>query len=310
MARLSTQPPTRVATLADLVGIAHTVETEAIRCYSRLAGEMRRRGEAATADAFERMAREEDAHVAAVEGWAGGLGQPVPEDDRFCWRLPVDLAASWEEVSGSALLTPYRAYAIAVDNEQRAFAFYAYLAASADDDRIAREAEALAREELRHAALLRTWRRLAWRAERDPATGRLPGHASVDSPEHLAAVVAAAEAETAACHRLLGARLRAAGDPESAALLEQLAGEAEARTSATVPGHCDAEECTAERPTPLLLAAQRPLERLCETLESTLAETDDERLQAPTQDALAHAVARIARIGRRIEAIEAGAPLP
>src|SRR3546814_5080609 len=178
MALLTTEPPTLVDTLADLVGIAHTIETEAIRSYTRLAAEMRRRGEIATAEAMEAMAREEDAHVAAVESWARRLDQPVPGDDRFRWRLPADLAATWDEVSGSALLTPFRAYAIAVDNEQRAFAFYAYLSASAEDPAIAREAEALAREELRHAALLRTWRRAAWRRERQVDRQRSEEHTS------------------------------------------------------------------------------------------------------------------------------------
>src|SRR3546814_3422025 len=117
MALLTTEPPTLVDTLADLVGIAHTIETEAIRSYTRLAAEMRRRGEIATAEAMEAMAREEDAHVAAVESWARRLDQPVPGDDRFRWRLPADLAATWDEVSGSALLTPFRAYAIAGSEE-------------------------------------------------------------------------------------------------------------------------------------------------------------------------------------------------
>jgi len=304
MARLSTEPPTRVETLAELVGIAHTVETEAIRCYRRLADEMRRRGEPATAEAFAAMAREEDAHVAAVEGWAGRLGQPVPADDRFRWRLPVDLAESWDEVAGSALLTPYRAYAIAVDNEQRAFAFYAYLSAAADDATIAREAEALAREELRHAALLRTWRRAAWRRQR--AAAAVPDAEPIDSPERLAEVIAAAEAGIAACHRLLAVRLRAAGDPAGAVLLDHLAEEAGARSSVPVSGQCTAEECTAGSPVALLLAAQRPLERLSEQLETAYLAAADEHLQAAVQDALSHAVARIARLGRRIEALEAG----
>src|SRR3546814_9496158 len=82
MARLTTEPPTRVDTLADLVGIAHTIETEAIRSYTRLAAEMRRRGEIAPAEAMEAMAREVDAHVAAVESWARRFDPPVPGDDR------------------------------------------------------------------------------------------------------------------------------------------------------------------------------------------------------------------------------------
>lgn len=305
MTRLSAQPPTRVATMAELVGIAHTIETEAVRCYDQLAREMHRRGEHDTAAAFEAMSREEDAHIAAVDGWARRLGEPVPDDDRFRWRLPAELAASWDEVAGSALLTPYRAYAIAVDNEQRAFAFYAYLVAAAEDPAIAREAEALAREELRHAAKLRTLRRAAWRRERQASGGDV---GPVESLADLNRLIAAAEAETAGCHRLLADRLRAAGDPESAALLDELADEAAARASASPPAGCEAEECRARQPVGLLHAAQRPLERLCDVLEATLLVTPDPDMLAVAEQALDATVARIARIGRRIEAIDRPAP--
>jgi len=291
--------------MAELVGIAHAIETEAVRCYDRLAREMHRRGEHETAEAFEAMGREEDAHIAAVDGWARRLGEPAPDDDRFRWRLPVELAASWDEVAGSALLTPYRAYAIAVDNEQRAFAFYAYLVAAAEDPAIAREAEALAREELRHAAILRTWRRAAWRKERRESGS------DVDPVETLAdlnRLIDAAEAETAGCHRLLAERLRAAGDTESAALLDELAGEAAARASAPPPAGCGAEECRTRQPVGLLHAAQRPLERLCDVLEATLLATPDPEMLSLAEQALDSVVARIARIGRRLEAADRPAP--
>ncbi|GHD52639.1 hypothetical protein GCM10017083_28290 [Thalassobaculum fulvum] len=305
MTRLSVQPPTRVATMAELVGIAHAIETEAVRCYDRLAREMHRRGESETAAAFEAMGREEDAHIAAVEGWARGLGESVPADDRFRWGLPPELAASWDEIAGSALLTPYRAYAIAVDNEQRAFAFYAYLVAAAEDPSIAREAEALAREELRHAAVLRTWRRAAWRKERQEGGGDAD---PVESLAGLNRLIDATEAETAGCHRLLAERLRAAGDPESAALLDELAEQAVARTAAPPPAGCEAEECRTRQPVGLLHAAQRPLERLCDVLEATLLATPDPAMLAAAERALDDTVARIARIGRRLEAIDRPAP--
>src|SRR3546814_2584766 len=86
MARLTTEPPTRVDTLADLVGIAHTIETEAIRRYTRLAAEMRLRGAIATAEALKPMAREEDAHVAAGEGGAQRPDRTVPADARSAGR--------------------------------------------------------------------------------------------------------------------------------------------------------------------------------------------------------------------------------
>lgn len=302
MAPLREAPSVRVETLAELIGIANAIETEAIRRYGGLATEMRRRGEGATADAFDAMVREEEGHVAAVAGWARGLGEAVPDADTFRWRLPADLAESWEEVSGSALLTPYRAYAIAVDNEERAFAFYAYLAASATDPAIAREAEALAKEELRHAALLRTWRRTAWRQQRGATVGTTHRATGIDSVDQLKQLIGVAEAEITACHRLLGRRIRGSGDDVSADLLDRLAGEAAARTTLPLARHGGADEGT-EQPVVLLLAAQRPLERLCDALESILSAAPDEPMQAAAQEALSHAVARIARLGRRIEAL-------
>ncbi|SMF21651.1 Rubrerythrin [Tistlia consotensis] len=303
---LSRDPSARVGSLAELVGIAHAVETEAIRRYRWLAQEMRRRDEAGTADAFEAMAEEEETHVAAVETWAEGLGTGVSRTADFRWRLPPDLAESWEAAVGSALLTPYRAYAIAVDNEERAFAFYSYLAAASDDPAIAREAEHLASEELRHAARLRTWRRAAWRREASRGrTARRP-----QTPKALAGFLAEREAAIAACHRQLAERLQALGDQESAALLAVLAAEAAARTEAgRIPEDqpaCDAEDCRARRPVALLLAAQRPLEALCEDLEDLELSAPTEALQAMAQTFLADAIARIARIGRRLELIEGG----
>jgi rubrerythrin len=299
MAPLSRAPTVRVRTLIELIGVANAIEIEAARHYRRLAAEMRRAGEDGTADAFDAM----ESQIAAVADWARGRGETVPAADAFRERLPADLTESWEAVSGSALLTPYRAYAIAVGNAERAFAFYAYLAASAADATLAREAEALAKEKLRHAALLRTWRRAAWR--RQPReTARVPPQR--ESLAELVRLVQTAEAEIAACHRLLGKRLRGLGDDVSADLLIALADEATARAKASVPQFRGAEASTSEQPVALLRAAQRPLELLSEELESTLLAAPDEAMQAAAQEALAHVVARIARVGQRIGALSPG----
>lgn len=304
--RLTCAPAGSVATLGELVGIANAIEAEAIARYRWLAEAMRRRGETATAEAFTAMAEEEAAHVEAVEGWAAGLGEPVPPAKDFAWRLPRELAESWEEAAASALLTPYRAYAIAVDNEERAFAFYSYLASATEDPRIAREAEHLAVEELRHAALLRIWRRAAWRRENGEPGDRTDSLRRVDSPEALAQLLARREAEIANCHRLLALRLRALGDDASAQLLEELAAEAGARA---VNGNgrslCLAETCGGEQALGMMYAAQRPLERLCEQLEELHLGASSEALQRMAETFLGDAVARIARLGRRIEELEA-----
>jgi len=66
--------------------------------------------------------------------------------------------------------SPYRALAFAVHNEERAFRFYIYVAATTNDETVREHAETLAREELGHASLLRAMRRKAWREEQQ--TGR------------------------------------------------------------------------------------------------------------------------------------------
>lgn len=301
MVRLSSDPAAGAVSLSELVGIANAIESEAVARYRWLATQMRRRGESDAAEAFDALAAEEGRHIDAVASWAREIGEPVPEGD-FAWRLPKDLAGSWDEIAGSALLTAYRAYSIAVENEERAFAFYAYLAASSDNPRIAAQAEALATEELMHAAQIRVWRRAAFhreRSRRPVANDR--GDIGLDS---LLAVIAEREAEIATCHDALADRLRLLGDEESAVVLRQSADQARRRAAGADVGDRAAEACSANRPIGLLVAAQRPLERLCERLETSLLSAPSDDVRATAQDAIEAAVARLARIGRRIEQLE------
>jgi hypothetical protein len=69
---------------------------------------------------------------------------------------------------------------MAVHNEERAFAFWSYVAAHAGSAEIRRAAEAMAHEELGHVSLLRRERRKAFHAERErpgsDAAKELRGH--------------------------------------------------------------------------------------------------------------------------------------
>lgn len=287
--------PVSLPVLAD---IADAIERESVRRYQTLAAVMERRGDEATAAAFRVMLDEERKHVGAVERWAAALGPAREGGARFEWRLPAELWGTWDEVATSARLTPYRAFAIAVDNEQRAFALYSYLAAGATDPRVAAEAEKLALEELGHAALMRRWRRQAWHREQREAPEAPP---VVTSAEALQKLLARREADIVARHRAVAARLRAVGDDESAALLEQL-----------VPSWTPARDAPAgapakldDDPVHLLVAAQQPLEALADTLEGVLRTLEGE-LFAQGQRALANVIARLSRIAlqtaRRMEA--------
>lgn len=267
---LRDDPDIDVVDMATLVEIARAIEDEAVRRYALLAELMDRRGESATAAAFRVMLEEERSHVAAVDRWAASVGEPASTAGDFEWRLPADLSSSWDDIAGSALLTPYRAFAVAVENEERAFSFYAYLAARAENAQIKAEAEKLGGEELRHAALLRRWRRQAYHRERGSArAGRLQAERPrIDSVAMLREFLARQEAEIAQTHLALAQRL------------------ARARDSA---------DGTGEDPRHLRVDAQKPLEALADVLEAVMATAEGELFEEAAT-AMTGVIERIARI--------------
>ena len=292
---LERNPDMGPVSLPLLVGIASAIEREAVARYAELAETMERRGETEVADAFRRMLEEERAHVDAVERWAASLGQDAPDPKAFGWRLPAELFKSWDEVARSARLTPYRAFAIAVDNEQRAFALYSYLAANAENPEVAAQAERLALEELRHAALMRRWRREAWRRERRAKREDAPEESSAESLHEL---LAQGKAAIASRHRSIIAKLRALGDDESARLLEDLS-ETASRPPDPQTVQASVEPETAS-PVHLLVAAQEPLEALAEGLEAIMPRIEGD-LFSEAETALASVIARISRISLQAE---------
>ena len=294
---LMRDPEIQSVSMPLLVGIASSIECESLKRYATLADTMERRGEAATAAAFRVMLEEERHHVDEVARWAADLGEQVPEPGSFDWQLPAELSSSWDEIAGSSLLTPYRAFAIAVDNEKRAFALYSYLAARATDPRVRAQAERLGIEELRHAAVMRRWRREAWHRERRAAReAPQPAASAVASADALNALLAKREAAIAQAHRTIAARLREIGDDESANLLETLL-EAPSRPAAGAAGP-PAPVPDTDDPVHLLVAAQKPLEALSEELEAVMGAATG-ALFEQSEAALVNVVTRLARIALR-----------
>lgn len=294
---LMRDPEIQSVSMPLLVGIASSIECESLKRYATLADTMERRGEAATAAAFRVMLEEERHHVDEVARWAAGLGEQVPEPGSFDWQLPAELSSSWDEIAGSSLLTPYRAFAIAVDNEKRAFALYSYLAARATDPRVRAQAERLGIEELRHAAVMRRWRREAWHRERRAAReAPQPAASAVASADALNALLAKREAAIAQAHRTIAARLREIGDDASANLLETLL-EAPSRPAAGAAGP-PAPVPDTDDPVHLLVAAQKPLEALSEELEAVMGAATG-ALFEQSEAALVNVVTRLARIALR-----------
>lgn len=300
MPLLRREPQGRVASLDELLGIALALEQEAVRRYTQLAAVMDRRGEPDTATTFRALIAEEQSHVQAVDGWASSLGRPTPDAPAFVWRLPPEIAASWDEVTERTRLTPYQALSLAVVNEQRAFAYYSYISAAAVDESVRGHAESLAREELHHAALLRRERRKAFRRERADA-GRMPARAdTVGELERLAAALLSA---AAAEHAALAGSLKAAGDDDGAALLARIAEEErrllplheEAHGSAT-PGMT-----VPDAPDAGFRAALLASERLAEAFGDVAAQASDEAVLNEALRLQEAAVGHIALLAGRMD---------
>ncbi|MFI4995366.1 MAG: ferritin family protein [Hyphomicrobiales bacterium] len=222
MAILKNEPPHWITSAEELLAIAHAMELEAGRRYRELSQHMAKQGEGKLASLFDFLARIEDKHAQEVDARAQAIIGKTVDHAKVRWELPENFD---EEEARSNLLTPYRALAIAVRNEERAFAFYTYLAAHAESDRVRLLAEESAKDELEHAALLRRERRNAWREEAHGPSTRRP---EIQSVADLLADAAKMERSAAAGHRGLAAQLARGGDRLTARLFEEAASDEEA----------------------------------------------------------------------------------
>jgi rubrerythrin len=172
MTIVSFREPTTIRSMDELFALAHAMEIEAVQQYARIAQLMRQQGSDAVADVFEHIMSEERGHAEAVTTWARSVSGTGPDETALRWPAPPtfeedDLA----EISSSRLITPYRALCIAVRNEERAFAFWSYVAAHAVDRTIQDAAETMALQELDHVAAFRRERRRAYHAARSGGSG-------------------------------------------------------------------------------------------------------------------------------------------
>ena len=164
---LRAEPAGTIYSPEELFALAHAMEQEAATRYAALAGEMRRQDKTDLAMVFEHLAAEERSHVDSVVRWSKSRVGAPPDPTRISWEGPETFdAQTINEITSSSLMTPYRALSMAVRNEERAFAFWSYVAAHADQGEIKRSAETMARQELDHVAKLRKERRRAYHEER------------------------------------------------------------------------------------------------------------------------------------------------
>jgi rubrerythrin len=153
--------------MGELLALAGAMEQEAIDGYIALGRRMNDMARPDLAAVFDSLVAEERTHLGKVDDWRIALGQSAA-------RVPVFVPEESFDDEGAgivapALLSAYRAFSMAVRNEERAFVFWTYVSAHANSDEISQAAERMAREELGHVSKLRHERRKAFHQERSKA---------------------------------------------------------------------------------------------------------------------------------------------
>ena len=172
---LKNEPAGTLRSLDELFALASAMEKEAADRYAGLADEMRLQKRDDLQAVFAELADAEREHVESVTRWSQSRRGKAPDPALVRWEVPETLMSRFGGNQGSRLMTPYRALSMAVRNEERAFAFWSYVAAIPVDPEIQKAAETMAREELGHVSTLRKQRRGAYHRERTAAASSNSG---------------------------------------------------------------------------------------------------------------------------------------
>lgn len=160
------EPFATVESMEELFAIAAAMEQEAIDGYLALAERMRRESSPDLAEVFEQLAQEERGHLGHVSRWSTQATGRAPDPSAIRGVPEPTFDDEGAATIAPELLSAYRAFSTAVRNEERAFAFWSYVAAHAPSRELRETAEQMAHEELGHVATLRRERRRAFHAQR------------------------------------------------------------------------------------------------------------------------------------------------
>jgi rubrerythrin len=302
-------PEIPAVSIEEIMATAHALEDAAVQRYRKLAAAMRAVAHEDVAQVFDDLTAEEEQHVLSVEKMTRSLLQDAPAASAVRWVLPETFGA--EEAGPPALLTPYKALSIAVRTEERAFAFWSYVAASAAVDTVRALAETMARQELLHASKLRVARRRAYHAQVGRKARQGSGAPPLDLAELRYESVRMAT-EATAFLSAAATRLDQLSDRESAILLRDIADAVTA--SARLPAanlDADARRLAAERlqhasGSTVLFEAEGVLERWLERYVNMLDRSPDALVTAELQRLADETVRFVAQVSRRLAALEPG----
>lgn len=167
---LTAVPPAPVQNPSELYAIAFDMAQRAAQRYGALAERIDENAWPVRG-VFEVLAKRERDRCDSVSAMCLAACGKRPDASDLRWA-PIDLvpAAEIADIKDLSLSTPYTAWALAARHRQRAFVFWTYVIALAENPLVRLAAENLAREALSDGNQLRQERRRAWRAERKLAS--------------------------------------------------------------------------------------------------------------------------------------------
>jgi rubrerythrin len=292
-----------IASVEELMALAEAQERRAAARYDHLAARMDHFGSPETAALFRQLADMEREHAKVLSDWAG----PSAPQGSLPDGLGEGTATDSDEIPAS--LTPYRALAIAVRNEERAFSLLTHVAANSENTDVRLRAEALALEELQHVALLRAQRRKAFHVERHDGSNREHDiAAAIRSIADLRAVAGKLLSGTLKIHRGIAPELRNAGDQDASKLLFRLIADEEAearRLDVRDPGGSEAQTAGGEgaaTPSILFTRAMRPIEDMVDIFLAAAERSQDEEVVSEAQRLGGAAITWLTKLHAGLEA--------
>jgi rubrerythrin len=286
-----TQHQSPVRSVDELLAMAVSIEHDAARRYRELAARMRLRDAPHVAAIFDLLASIEAKHAVAIAD-SGGQSTEAMEKPTTNGESPETFDA---EAGSAQDLTPYRALAISVRNEERAFVFYSYIAAHAPTEVIRKLAEGLAKDELAHATLLRRERRKAYReAGREPFRQARPLPQTLDAFWRLCAE---SDLRAAAYHRAYAQLIGAASS--AAASLMSIADD-EAACAMDASAKSSRSDAAVSAPTgPTYNGAVRLIEEAFDLYADIAARSQNEAVMLAAQEMAARVVQRLSALPQR-----------
>ena len=140
-------------TVQQFYALLYAMEFEAAERYDEPANQMETHNNAAVAAVFRELAAIERKHAKHLQAYGQSVQAIRPRDMQFSAGFEMPETTPLDRAH--YLMTPAHALALALENEEQAARCFEEMAASAPDEEVRKLATDMAKEERRHADLLR-----------------------------------------------------------------------------------------------------------------------------------------------------------